>query len=181
MFLGVLCGSSERVVSLRGGAVLRGLGLAALTLGVCVVVISDVLPSLAASKASAAIVEAAGSASSVQDAQATAVLASRLDPLSDAGLLAEATIAARRGELRQVRSLLIAATRRDPTDSQAWWQLAFAEFNLGNTRAVAVAAKRAVSLDPLSTNTSQLARSLGRSVTRRTPAPSASPTAQPLR
>jgi hypothetical protein len=181
VFLGVLCGSSERAVSLRGGAVLRGFGLAALTLGVCVVVISDVLPSLAASKASAAIVEAAGSASSVQDAQATAVLASRLDPLSDAGLLAEATIAARRGELRQVRSLLIAATRRDPTDSQAWWQLAFAEFNLGNTRAVAVAAKRAVSLDPLSANTSQLARSLGRSVTRRTAAPSESPTAQPLR
>ena len=100
VFLGVLCGSSGRVVvaARRRGAP-RGSGSPRSTLGVCVVVISDVLPSLAASKASAAIVEAAGSASSVQDAQATAVLASRLDPLSDAGLLAEATIAARRGEL----------------------------------------------------------------------------------
>ncbi len=181
VFLGVLCGSCGRAVPLRSGAALRGFGLAALALGICVVVISDVLPSLAASKASAAIVGAAGSASSVQDAEATAVLASRLDPLSDAGLLAEATIAARRGERRRVRSLLISATRRDPTDSRAWWQLAFAEFYLGDTRAVAVAATRAVSLDPLGTNTSQPTPSGGRSVTARNGPPSESATAQPLR
>ena len=181
VFLGVLSGTPGRVRSLRAGMAVRGFALAALTLGVCVIVISDVLPSLAASKASDAIVGAAGSASSVQAAQATAVLASRLDPLSDAGLLAEATIAARRGQREEVRSLLISATRRDPTDSQAWWQLAFAEYNLGDLRAVAVAAKRAVELDPLSANTTQLARSLSHSVTTRTASPSLSATAQPLR
>ncbi len=89
LFLGVLVASPEpvrRAVASASGRGARAVALMALTLCACVFALSAALPSLAASKASRALVEASGSASEVKDAQSTAQLASRLDPLSRRGL-----------------------------------------------------------------------------------------------
>lgn len=179
-FLGVLCGSARRQRATGPGFIVRGLALAALTIFACTFAISAALPSLAQSKAAHALVEAAGSPADVQRAQATAELASRLDPLSDAGLLVEATIAARRGQLQKLRDLLITATHRNPTDISAWFQLAFAELRLGDKRAVAQAGQRAAALNPAGSLPPSVASTPSR---RRGPVsapPRPPPTAQPL-
>lgn len=79
-------------------------GFRGLVLWLCVFALSAVLPSLAASEASSAIVQAASSApGALCSAQSSATLASSLDPLSDAGLRAEATVALHRGCLARAR------------------------------------------------------------------------------
>ncbi len=112
VFLGVLAGAGrrraieERSAGARPGVRLslfgpgiRLIGVATLTFGLCIFAISVVLPSLAASKASTALVEAASdSPTTVASAEADAKLAASLDPLSDAGPRVEATIAVRDGQ-----------------------------------------------------------------------------------
>jgi hypothetical protein len=159
VFLGLLAGASgsaptrkERSLAatrlLGPGTTTRVLALAGTGLALSVFAISGVLPSLAAGHANAAVVQAASRPADLVSAQASAELASRLDPLSDAGLLAEATIARRRGQLLVVRADLLAAVRRDPSDGRAWEQLAFDELSLRNVAGTLNASARAVALDP---------------------------------
>jgi O-Antigen ligase/Tetratricopeptide repeat len=164
LMLGVLVAArhpppSTSVPRLGGwGAGPRALAMALLTLGLCSFALSAALPSLAATKAADAVVEAASSSpTAVRDAQATAALASRLDPLSDAGLRVEATLAIRRGNPDQARRYLLEAIARDPTDGQAWRELAFEELALGNTRDGLLALGRVLALDPHAADARQLA------------------------
>ncbi|HLY36226.1 MAG TPA: O-antigen ligase family protein, partial [Candidatus Limnocylindria bacterium] len=127
----------------------RGLALVALTLWLCLFGLSAELPELAASKASRALVLASESpASALAAAQSSAAEATRLDPLSDAGLLVEVDLAQHRGRLRAARALLGDALERDPTDLRAWEDLAFVDLELRDRRGVAQAERRLVELDP---------------------------------
>jgi hypothetical protein len=138
----------------------RGLRLVALTLWLCVFALSAVLPSLAASKANSALIQAAsGSSSALRSAQASAALASSLDPLSDAGMRAEATIAIHRGLLGRARADLHAAVGRDPTDVLAWNQLALVYALLRDTSRATLAAQRVIALDPRGQTAQTLLRS----------------------
>jgi tetratricopeptide (TPR) repeat protein len=78
----------------------------------------------------------------------TADLATKLDPLSDEGLKAAATIATHRGLLAAARSYLFDAIRREPNDAGAWEQLAGVDIQLGDRRGLLGAANRALALDP---------------------------------
>jgi predicted Zn-dependent protease len=111
--------------------------------------VSAALPSWAASKASSALVKASiGSPAALRSAQSSAKLASELDPLSDAGLRAEATIAVHRGQLPRAREYLTQAVGREPTDAAAWQQLAEVYLLMGDARGASVAAQRLLALDP---------------------------------
>jgi hypothetical protein len=161
LFLGVLAGARgargiedrsgpTETRSLEGpGPGSRALWLGALTLWLCAFALSAALPSLAASKANSALVQAAdGSPSALASAHSGAALASSLDPLSDAGLRAEATIAIHRGRLIGARGYLQDAVRRDPTDVLAWNQLALVYGLLRDSQSSTVALQRVVALDP---------------------------------
>ncbi|MDQ6607234.1 MAG: O-antigen ligase family protein [Actinomycetota bacterium] len=157
LFLGVLAGSVRAARArpappspgLRGpGPMVRILGLATLTLGLCCFAVSAALPSIAADQASGAEVAAGGSGGALVQAQSAAALASRLNPLSDAGLRAESTIALHRGDPRQARAYLLAAVRRQPTDEHAWARLAYINFQLGDLHDATGAAQRVHALDP---------------------------------
>lgn len=75
------------------------------------------VPRLAAADAARALVEAStGTAAALDRALADARRATHLDPLSDAGLRAAATIAVHRGDLTATRAALLAAVRRQPSD-----------------------------------------------------------------
>jgi Flp pilus assembly protein TadD len=91
---------------------------------------------------------ASTSPTTLQHAHASAALASSLDPLSDAGLRAEATIALHQGQVAQARTYVLRALRREPSDAQAWIQLEFVDFELRDTRGAVQAASRAIALDP---------------------------------
>ncbi len=157
LFLGVLAGS-VRVGRARPepsppspggpGPLLRILSLAALTFWLCCFAASAALPSIAADKASGAEVAAGGSSAALDRAQSSAALASRLDPLSDAGLRAESAIALNRGESQQARAYLLEAVRRQPTDEQAWASLGYVNILLGDLRDATAAAQRVLALDP---------------------------------
>jgi predicted Zn-dependent protease len=149
MFLGVLLGSNGRPEAAGRRPLLRAGAVAMATLCAALFATSAVLPSLSASKANQALVEAAGSPSQVAQAQSTAQLASRLDPLSDAGLRVEATVAGRRGEFTRARQLLVLATERNPSDITAWSQLTVTELVLHDKRAALQARRRATALDPI--------------------------------
>ena len=84
----------------------------------------------------------------LRSAQASARLASDLDPLSDAGLRVEATIAVHRGNLVVARAYLSEAVRRQPTDVQAWNQLAVLYALMRDARGAGMAAQRLIALDP---------------------------------
>ncbi len=152
LFLGVLVGSEGRSRSEPTNSArpwLRLTMLGSLTLSLCVFALSAALPSLAASDASSAILAAAGnSPGALQSARQQAALASDLDPLSDAGPRAQATIAQRQGQLGQARAFLLEAVRREPSDSAAWGSLAYTDLVLGNTAAGTRAAARSLALDP---------------------------------
>jgi len=164
-FLGVLAGAAGRrrgerragrfaparaELGIGLGAGSRVLALGAIAIALCTVALSGALPSLAAGEANAALLTAArATPAALASAQASAKIASSLDPLSDAGLLVEASIARERDQVRLSRSYLIDAIRRDPTDRQAWAELTFAEQNLGDPAAQLVAARHALALDPL--------------------------------
>jgi tetratricopeptide (TPR) repeat protein len=181
VFVGILCGGEGADRVGRLGYAARTAGVALVTLSACAFALSAALPSWAATKASDAIVQAAGSEADVSHAEATAALAARLDPLSNAGLLVEATIAARRGQIARVRSLLISATRRDPTDATAWFQLAFADLSVGDAKAASQAGRRALALDPYSSRQAALLQGIKRSEKRTGARPAASATAVPVR
>jgi hypothetical protein len=153
LFLGVLAGSRARIpepVSLaHHGPGPRVLGLVSVTLWLCAFALSAALPSIAASKASSALVRASSnSPSALRSAQASAALASDLDPLSDAGLRVEATIAIHRSQLARAREYLTQAVRREPTDVQAWSQLGEVDALMGDFRGTNRAAQRLIALDP---------------------------------
>jgi hypothetical protein len=153
LFLGVLVGARRRATSpaplVRSSATTRTLALGALALWLCAFALSAALPSLAASKAAAALVEAASTKSAaLRSAQSSAALASDLDPLSDAGLRVEATVALHRGRLARSRAYLMQAVGRDPTDLQAWAQLGQVDALVGDARGVERVARRLVALDP---------------------------------
>jgi tetratricopeptide (TPR) repeat protein len=154
VLLGVLAGSAPAGGSGRapvagddrGG---RLLALGGATLGLCAFAVSAVLPSLAASRASAALVAAAsGSPATLARAWSEARAASALDPLSDAGPLAQASLALHAGAPRLARDYLLEAVSREPTDAQAWGSLAQVELQLRSARAAVADAQRALDLDP---------------------------------
>ena len=156
LFLGLVAGSDrdlDRLSTLRSLGKprpgLRALLLAGLTLWLCVFAVSAELPELAASDASAAVVGASSnSPGALAAAQSTASLAARLDPLSDGGPLAQATIALHRGQVVRGRSYIEQALRRDPSDEKAWAQLAYVDQLLGDRSGTVRASQRIIDLDP---------------------------------
>ncbi|MDQ6775983.1 MAG: O-antigen ligase family protein [Actinomycetota bacterium] len=153
VFLGVLAGSGIAPSAWRGWRQplgLRGATLALCTFILCVYALSALLPSLAATKASAALTRAGATSSRVQreNAQATAELAARLNPLSDEGLRAAASISLSVGLPAETRSYLLQAVGRDPSDELAWEQLADLELQLRDVRAMRQAVVRILALDP---------------------------------
>ena len=156
VILGVLAGAVGRERVRRDqidapGPGLRMFAIAAATLCLCAFALSAALPTLASSEVNSALVAAASSSSkSLDHAQSSAALASKVDPLSDAGLKLEATIALRRGQPLQARSYLLDAIDRQPTDAGAWHNLVFVELTLGHVHAAIDAARRVLALDPMS-------------------------------
>ncbi|HEV3053086.1 MAG TPA: O-antigen ligase family protein [Solirubrobacteraceae bacterium] len=156
MLLGVLAGrAGRRRPGLRAipmpasGQAMRLFGLVACTLLLCAVAISGVTPSLAAGRSREAVLSAArGTPAALASAQSSAELASRLDPLSDGGLLAEADVAFARREFALARSDVIGAIGREPDDLQAWIQLLGYEEALGDIPAVRAVGDRILALDP---------------------------------
>jgi Flp pilus assembly protein TadD len=139
----------QRGAQPRPSGTARALALGSLTLWLCAFALSAALPSFASSKASAALVKASGtSPTALRDAQSSAALASDLDPLSDAGLRVEGTVALHRGRLRLARAYLLQAVSREPSDVQAWQQLGQVQALIGDARGARFAARRLISLDP---------------------------------
>jgi tetratricopeptide (TPR) repeat protein len=135
----------------------KTLALGALVTWLCAFALSAALPSISASDASSALISASSSSpGALAGARSDASLASSLDPLSDAGPRAEATIALREGRLSRARVYLSEAVGRDPTDELAWNQLAALYAQVGDSSDAAIAARRVVALDPRG----QLARAL---------------------
>jgi hypothetical protein len=127
----------------------RALALIGVTGALCTVAFSGVIPSVPAGRASSALLAAAGATgSSLQHARSDATLATRLDPLSDAGSLTSATIAIRSGQYRQARTYILQAIKRDPNDVQAWRKLVLLEFALRSDRGTYDANQRVLALDP---------------------------------
>lgn len=157
MFLGVLAGAGAPSAASRPSEAVReplGLGgraagLTAMTLGLCFFISSSVLPSLAASDASAALLDASsGSPPALAVAQSKAKLAGSLDPLSDAGPRVAASIALHRGQLARARYYLEEAVGRNPSDEFVWSELVTLDTYLRDPSGVRQAARRVVALDP---------------------------------
>ncbi len=155
ILLGVLAGSSsprDRDPSLRvprPGPGSRVTALVLVTFALCVYALSGALPSIASSKAGNAVVTAGGGSSAeLTRAQASASLASQLDPLSDAGLTVEATIAVRHGQPRRAQSYLLDAVHRNPSDAAAWRSLVVVDLLLGDLRDALQGVQRIAALDP---------------------------------
>jgi hypothetical protein len=183
VFLGVLAGSRIRerpVPPLPGpGLGIRALGLAVLALCLCTIGLSATLPSLASTKASSALV-AASTRGSVQHAEQDAALASRLDPLSDAGPRAQTTIALHQFEPARARTYVLDAIRREPNDVQAWLALSVAELGVSDRAGALYAVRRALALDPHGAVAQGVLRSLQQTQqVQRTP-PNRSATSFPL-
>ncbi|HEX3689380.1 MAG TPA: O-antigen ligase family protein [Solirubrobacteraceae bacterium] len=136
----------------RGGGhplPLRALGVAAAALCLAAFAASVAVPRIAAADATRALVEAsAGTPAALDRALADARRATHLDPLSDAGLRAQATIALHRGDLSAARSALLAAVGRQPSDVQAWQELALTDLARGDRPEELAAARRVTTLDP---------------------------------
>jgi O-Antigen ligase/Tetratricopeptide repeat len=153
LFLGALAGARRRDASTAGvprpSATARTLSLGALTLWLSAFALSAALPSLAAGRAAAALVKASStSPAALRSARSSAALASDLDPLSDAGLRVEATIALHRGRLERARAYLMQAVARNPTDVEAWAQLGQVYALIGDSGGAERAARRLLALDP---------------------------------
>ena len=193
MFLGVLAGASRRRDIVQGlgrasqgvrlspfGPGIRALGIATMTLGLCTFAISAVLPSLAASKASTALLDAASpSPVTVADGESAAKLAASLDPLSDAGPRVEATIAVRDGKLGAAVADLLDAIKREPSDGPAWGQLASVYFALHDRHDGLFATKRELELDPHAQGAPGAASNIGAAQSLLVTPPGASATAAP--
>jgi hypothetical protein len=151
LFLGTLVGGLEPAIAPRSRPrpAWRVAACAAATACLAVFAVSSVVPPLASSEADQALVAASGTnRPALAFALARALASSRLDPLSDVGLRAAATIALRRGRARLARRLLATAVRRQPTDGQAWQQLALVYLVLGDREDAVLAARRELALDP---------------------------------
>jgi outer membrane protein TolC len=94
------------------------------------------------------VTAARGTPAALASAQSSAALASRLDPLSDAGLLAEADVASARQQFAAARSDAIAAVNREPDDLQAWMQLLGYEEATHDVPAAEAVAARILALNP---------------------------------
>lgn len=186
VFIGVLTGAGGRTASVRRaagngstvtpvafGPGARLVALVAVAGALCAVALSGVVPSVAAGRASAAVVAASGSSgSALKQARSDAAEAARLDPLSDAGLLASATVAIRSGQYAQARAYLLQAVKRDPNDFQAWQRLTSVEFALGSAAGAYDAIQRVLALDPKGGGVTTLPKQLQLLLT----PPAASPT-----
>jgi hypothetical protein len=156
LFVGVLVGAGRTGLPSSGEPArpplslgTRALATTGATLWLCLFVVSALLPSLAASDSRAALVEASSSSrTALADAQAAARRASSLDPLSDAGLRAEASIALHRRQLTRARYDLQQAVGREPSDALAWNELREADGFLGDRAGARQAAGRVIALDP---------------------------------
>ena len=152
IFIGVLAGRHRPRCAARidgPGLAARASWLGGVALWLCAFALSAVLPSVAASKASSALVEAASTApGALNSAQSSAALATSLDPLSDAGLRAEATVAIHRGQLALARGYLREAVARNPSDELAWGELAQVDAFSGHPSEATLAARRVIALDP---------------------------------
>ncbi|MDQ6745681.1 MAG: O-antigen ligase family protein [Actinomycetota bacterium] len=191
LFLGLLAGAAGRGgvatshTGLRpppgGGPWVRTAALALTAAALCAFALSSVLPSLAASKAASAVLAAAESSpAALHRAFGWAALAGDLDPLSDSGLEVQATVALRSGRASRARVLLLQAVSRDPSDTQAWANLSYAEIVLRDIPQAARAANRALALDPLGGSPAQTARSIAAGTELRGTPPQSSATATPL-
>jgi O-antigen ligase len=131
------------------GLGLRLMAIVVASVAMCAYALSAVLPSLAASKAYAAEVRAGtGTPQALRGADQEAALATRLDPLSDDGLLDEEQVALDRQQLSRARALVLEALRRDPADVTAWERLAYVEVLSRQLKAGISAAQRVLQLDP---------------------------------
>lgn len=157
LFLGVLVGAHRRTgptdgrdtVHARLSLGTRVLAITGSTLWLSLFAVSAILPSLAASDARAALVDASSSSrTALAAAQAEARRASSLDPVSDAGLRAEASIVLHRGELGRARYDLERAVDREPSDELAWNDLIGVDSVLGDRAGARQAARRVIALDP---------------------------------
>ena len=150
--LGVLGGSLAAAVrppTVRPPAVRRAGSLALCALCLAAFSASVAMPRIAAADAGHALLLAAsGKPRSLASALDPARASSRLDPLSDAGLLAAATIQLHRGDPAIARADLISALRREPSDEQAWQELSYTDFTLRDDAESVVAAQHALALDP---------------------------------
>jgi O-Antigen ligase len=161
--LGVLVGAAGRrmrapIAAAPPALLGRTLALGTGVLLLCVVAVSALLPGLADSKANDALVSTGnGSPRALRHALAQAELAARLDPLSDAPLLSASAIAERAGLLDRSRKELLDAIGREPSDTEAWAQLARLDLARGDIAGLQKAAARALALDPQGTEARQLA------------------------
>jgi hypothetical protein len=159
-------------------ATARAIAVAVGAFCLCAFAASVVLPRLAARQASQALVSAAsGDLGRLRPALATALEASKLDPLSDAGLRAASTIAVHLRRPAAARRYVLEAVRRDPTDVEAWQQLAFEDLASGAQQEGLAAAQRARALDPHGGGALTLAQ--GTTLTLAPPAQSATAAATP--
>jgi O-antigen ligase len=135
------------------------LALAAVTIALAAFAASAILPDLSQTKAQQALAQAGAATTPAQlaQAQATAELAARLNPLAVEPLLDAAVIADRRG-LRQVeRDYLLRAVRRAPYNSLAWNRLAYVAVTLGDRAGLLSAVHQAAAVDPIGTQSLVLA------------------------
>jgi predicted Zn-dependent protease len=119
-----------------------------------------------------------GSTRALRHALAQADLAAKLDPLSDAPLLSASAIAERAGLLDRSRQELLDAIGREPSDTEAWAQLARLDLARGDIAGLQKAAARALALDPYGTEARQLAERAAQAQT--PPNQSATATGTPL-
>jgi hypothetical protein len=153
--LGVLAGTAGRRMRLTRPPVLgagstgRAVALGAGVLVLCVVAVSALLPGLADSKANDALVSTgSGTPRELRHALAEAELAARLDPLADQPLLSAAAVAQRAGLYDRARKDLLDAVGREPSDGEAWTELAQLDLSRGDIAGLQTAAARALALDP---------------------------------
>jgi hypothetical protein len=136
---------------------LVALGAAALSLAAFAA--SVALPRIAAADARRALAQAStGTPAALRAGLADARQATHLDPLTDAGLRAAATIAIHRGDLTTARTDLLAAIGREPSDEQAWQDLAVTDLARGDHAESLAAARRAAAVDPRGPSATALAR-----------------------
>jgi O-Antigen ligase len=104
------------------------------------------------------VADAAATPQELERAAADARLAADLNPLSAAALQASASVAERRGRLLEARGELLDAVGRQPERSASWAQLAGVAFLLADRDGALSAARRALQLDPMSSERRALAR-----------------------
>jgi hypothetical protein len=127
----------------------RGIGIGVALVCLTSFAVSVITPRIAADRAAHALVAASQpSGHDLHRALASAIDASNLDPLSDAGLKAASTIAVHLGRTGEARRFMLKALGRQPTDVQAWQQLVFEDLATGADREALAAAHRMQMLDP---------------------------------